>query len=320
MITSFDGYSYVQLEDTNLFPGDDLLGEVHIHVHKFIKATELFVCLTAKEKTEWPRSDSSSRYSGSQVVLQHCVLIHSFQGSLSPGNYTFPFSITIPINALPSFRYERSTIATRHYSIKARLSNSSNFKPGKSLIWITSIQNDFRDIYSISSNLTIEIKRRLFGKYVSYVNLSLNKNIYFIDETIRGTLRVDQARCKRKLIRIHYELVATLTVRDNLGHLNVISGSLISIDKILRPRHSGPVNVYDFEIDLSSVKGLWRKPSASSLLIECVYAVRVELIYHGFLSETTHYASLPVMIVNTSQYLSCTSSRAMSEISGVYKL
>lgn len=320
MITSFDGYSYVQLEDTTLFPGDDLLGEVHIQVQTFIKASELFVCLTAKEKTQWPKSNSSSRYSGSQVVLQHCVFIHKFQEGLSPGSYNFPFSITIPIHALPSFSYERSTIATRHYSIKARLSNATNFNANKSLVWITSIQNDFKDIYSISSNLTIEIKRRLFGKYVSHVNLSLNKNIYFIDETIRGTLRVDQARCKRKLMKIHYELVATLTVRDNLGNYNIISGPLISNDMMLRPKHSGSVNLYDFKIDLSSVRGLWRKPSASSIMIECVYAVRVELIYNGFLSETTHYAALPVIIVNTSQYLSCTPSRAMSEISGIYKI
>jgi hypothetical protein len=328
MLTSFDGYSYIQIDDTTLFPGDDLLGEVHIHVHTFIKATELYVCLTAKEKTQWPKSDSSSRHSGSQVVLQQCLFLHNFQGGLSPGNYNFPFFITIPINAPPTFTYERSTIATRHYSIKARLSNALNFNANKALIWITSIQNDFKDMHSISSNLTIQIKRRLFGKYVSHVNLSLNKNIYFIDEIIRGTLRVDQTRCKRKLIKIHYELIATLTVRDNLGHSNVISGPLISSDKMLRPIHSGPVNVYDFQIDLSSVRGLWRKPSTSSLLIECVYAVRVELVYHGFLSETTHYAALPVIIVNTSQYLSCTSSRAtsramsraMSEISSIYNL
>lgn len=313
---SFSAYSYVQVENPTIFPGSEVVGVVHIQADKAIDAMGLCIHFTGKEYTQWTESytdsvtdsDGNSKsetrteiITGRQTILTNLFLIHHFDGTLQKGQYSIPFTLKIPNEILPSFRYEGAVSAKRYYTVKAKLEGSKQLKATKSYLWNSSLLKNMG--YSIPSVIdgTMDIRNCCCcGNDTSTVRLSIVKNSYFFTERLDGSLRVDQTNCRTRLMRMQFGLYRKLRVKHN------ISGDSIYYSKVLQEERpavdanvGGPIYMYDFSFDLGRVKDLWESPSTESGLIECIYEVNVRLYYDTFCSGSTYEVSAPVSIFNS---------------------
>jgi hypothetical protein len=313
MSTALRVTSFIQLDETAVRPGDEMIGVIHIEAQSSIEATQLFLVITSEEKTRWSETESSDDgpshtewFDGHQVPFQHSVCIHDFGGVIEPGQHSIPIRTRLPTNMIPSFSFQLNALedhsAYIRYSLEAKLSYAPNFTSNKVDIWVTNGNYDPRQIHHISTTFDVVINRRLSGKYYSYVNVKLDKNTYFLDEKIRGSLEVDNTKCKRRLEKIRCTLTCSLSLRSDRLKSTTVPCTKFLAEQLVREDNSSSRSTHTFEMDLTLVKGLWMQPTINSRLIDCLYQIDILLFYTGFMTSAKYQCLLPVKIINTSAY------------------
>lgn len=310
MSTPFEVTSYIELDEATFRPGDEMIGVINILVHSPIEATQLCLFITAEERTRWSEFESSDDgpwttewFDGYLAPFHHSVIIHDFGGVIQSGQHSIPIRVRLPTSMIPSFSFLLNDItAYTRYSLEAKLSYAPYFKSNSVDIWVVNGNYDLRQILPISTIFEVVINRRFSGKYYSYVNVKLNKDTYFIDETIRGFLEVDNTKCKRRLHKIRCSLTCTLNLKSNSFKSLTVPCIKLFTEQLVKENNSLGRSTHTFEMDLTVVKGLWMQPTTHSRLIECMYQIDIILFYKGFMTSAEYQMRLPLKIINTSVY------------------
>jgi hypothetical protein len=268
MVKHYYAYSFVQVSVPTAQPGDEISGFIQIQAYKSIPATQLLICIACKEFTRWSEYQDRTSFeftsetftttvrdqvwfTGKLLIFSYSSPIHQFNNTLPKGQFTIPFTIRLPINALPSFNLDSEIKAKRYYTIKARLENSSYLKATRNYLWIPSLLDDVVIVSPINTAVDMKVFNcYCINKGYSLVALDIDKNAYLTHEKINGRVKVDCTKCKKKLVSLRFRLYRIVRVRDNSSH-SYISSSCICKEILNVPRSfDANINNYEFEFDL----------------------------------------------------------------------
>lgn len=322
MVKHYFAYSFVQVSVPTAQPGDEISGFIQIQAYKSIPASQLLICIACKEFTRWSEYQDRTSFeftsetftttirdqiwfTGKLLVFKYSYPIYQFNSTLPKGQFSIPFTIRLPINALPSFNLDSEIQAKRYYTIKARLESRSDLKATRSYLWIPSLLDDVVIVSPINTVVDMKvINCYCINKGYSIVTLDIDKNAYLTCEKINGRVKVDCTRCKKKLVSLSCRLYRTVRVRDNSSH-SYISSRCICKENLNLPRNfHGDVSNHEFEFDLNKISGLWQAPSTSSNMMECGYEVRANLLFDTCCSGKKYEVSAYLSIYNNFE-ISC---------------
>jgi hypothetical protein len=134
---------HLELPKQEFTAGEVVTGIVHLWVHKKYPARTVCLEIKGKEKTKWRSHQGSgkkrhlSNHTGENVILISRSIILAFpRGEALPGQYSFPFTFSIPAQMPSSLVYfgPKHSKFTIKYKLTARMeesidSSQSTMKP-----------------------------------------------------------------------------------------------------------------------------------------------------------------------------------------------
>lgn len=140
------GHIYLQLNQPYAVSGDNMTGSIYLQLEQPYPAVSMDIELKGKEKCTWTETrtrtvddgDGKSHtetytvtFYGAKKILHQRFTIYVFENQVAlPGQYTFPFVVSIP-NGCPSsafFTGSDSAVASIKYSVKAILQPNVSVK------------------------------------------------------------------------------------------------------------------------------------------------------------------------------------------------
>jgi len=320
MVSTINAHVYVHTAFSSFMPGNEISGTISIEILQTIDADNLVLTFKGLEMTHWVEYSNMNRrikrnqirhqitsgnsYAGNKTCFEQSWVVHKFNGSISPGHITLPFSINLPDDLSPSFTYNELMKATRYYIIKAELNKATRIRAHQNVINITSYSNELQRNIPISVSLSCVLGRCwCFSKQqVSMSTMNLEKNSYCMNEVIKGLLVVDHTLCTKKLHKIRFKLKRSIKVEDNSNKESILDQSVSVYDSIVNFVNKPEVKMpFQFSFDLMQIGSIAENPTCESYLIRCHYDVCARLMYDSSttgskceISASVHiYSSFP---------------------------
>ena len=151
---------HLEMAKAEFTAGEVVNGTVHLQVYKKYPARTVCLEIQGKEKTKWKSREGhgtkrhKAKHNGENVILLSRSIIQAFpKGEALPGQYSFPFTFSIPAQMPSSLLYfgPQHSKFSISYKVTARMeesidSSKSTVKPilAKKRIIIRKPINDFK--------------------------------------------------------------------------------------------------------------------------------------------------------------------------------
>lgn len=204
---SLNGGLLIKTEKSCYYPGDIIKGEVHIIMRQPLKANNLKVFYLVKEYGYY--HPDKHEYEHSKLLHSICCTFPFKEGIIKEGQYTYKFSIKIPINAPGSFEYYTfNAKAFLLHQIQAEIISQDKLCANiinSSLI----ILREKLQIYDYKTQITqkANIKNWFFGnKGTSQLSVDYFKNNYQPLDYVTVDCEIDNKQCLVKCGEIELAL------------------------------------------------------------------------------------------------------------------
>ena len=221
------GEFYIETSKEFYFPGETVVGNIHLHLRKEYPGKTFTLRFKGKEQTHFIKRERSmitdtleyNHYIKKHSILDHQTEYLSDMSNLAPRHYTFPFSFTLPQNIPATFfeiRYH--LMADISYQIQAIFTSSKDpmvLKYSKPIVIRT------LPVLTLEVSKGCQTEPRVVDccRFKGCPKLSANfdKNIYMPGETAQVTVKFDNSQCKLDCINITFNLTQILNVTGETG-------------------------------------------------------------------------------------------------------
>ena len=226
------GGIYIHLPKHTYCPGEIVSGTIHVSLNQHFSPCILILKLSGKERTHWieRRGEGGGYYfgkpGGEEINLHfigHITIINtSFQlmaleNPLQPGGFSVPFSFTLPQNLPGSFSLDiPDTDAEIRYDLTAKLVGNADTLKGKERIFIIQYFNEYQTDLKLKKNFLLKHLCCIKGGELK-LNVFFPKNLFYINETIKCYIDIDNTLGKLKIKRIHARIYCSIMVAVNTG-------------------------------------------------------------------------------------------------------
>lgn len=291
----------IQLECGSYFSGQEITGMIHISIKSALDSSTLYLRFCGKEKTAWTETRTETTtdaegkststtvtdyYGGKSKICNFSKAIYVWHNMLLPGQYSLPFSFTIPDNIPSSFHYNRgSTQAHISYSVRGLIQSMSNSRiKGKTQVFIKQAVGMF------NLNLKLEKFARMrswcFGKGNCAIKVEYPQDTYNPSQIANFYVDVDNSESKVDVTGINCILYFTLRMKDNhygstfikeevireTVRLNIPSGTRVHQDSGIAISLNLPTKLHTLN-EMFTTKGK---------LIECIYTNVVSAVMDAY--------------------------------------
>lgn len=311
MGSSHPAHTYVETEISSFCPGAILPGVIKILVDKATHAEQISIHLTCIGESHWDSGSGKHRrhYSAKRTLIKLQFPIWNFGGSLPEGQFALPFSIQLPNDLIPSFKYHNySTKGSIEYYLEAIVGDNRDIMAHKSVIWINRYPNPSHIISPVSSEATLKVSNCCcFKTGTASLKSTLNLNVATIMEDLITTSHIENTNNKYNITKATCSLIRKIRLKGR--HLFIPSSKVFSQEVLqksqflaIKPGQSDSPDI-SLGLSLNECQDLWMQPPLASEVVDCEYVVRVKLEFDNFCGCGGYYVSLPVEICNGTMVL-----------------
>jgi hypothetical protein len=232
----------IYLDQPSYRPGDVVLGNVYINMAQSFSTSCLELILKVEQYTSFTeekftdfglRKDSETRYEGYKKLYHSKAILAKFTQSLiSPGQYQYPFSFTLPPNLPGSFEYyDEFNTAYVTYILEARLGtlNSTNEIKNSTLIIVNQPLQSL-GVSGFREN-TAKLKSWCcFPRGTSTLRVSLPKANFYTNDKVIANCEFDNLKTSLDGKNIKVTLIQNIVLKDNYGRIKQLNRHLSNLN------------------------------------------------------------------------------------------
>jgi hypothetical protein len=319
----------ISLKNDKVFPGDNIEGDININVRSPIEVKSLKVLLELEEN--WVNSQGEYHYDENRrsilmevlVNIDHSLTHMAGYKILKIGAYSFPFTLSLSKNMIPSFEYNLRMIYTTHsyvrYKVKTflELITDDDISSEKILIINSLTDENISTGTSTSSSICQKVRAWLFfNKGQVTLNAISTKKIFKFGDSIILSILINNKDCSLNITQVKLVLVQKIFLKklDNLWKFDfqnsineklikiiIDPGKVLTIDTEFELKNTQiQKDLYNNSDDLNTITGIWNsQPSLNSGLIQCEYFIKISLDFNSFVSyDNKPRIMLPIIISN----------------------
>jgi len=285
------GDLYIELNEPDISPGQELRGCIHFLLRSPIQAEFLVLTFRGKEYIEWKEVHGNGKsvrvetYTGHHVVCTRRYPVFLFEkGQVPPGCYSFPIAFTVPRHIPGSFSKEGKMMKAHiYYHLKALL-EAQQAVPMKAFKTTIRVVQTQMDLFPMQDEVAAQVKTCCcVHKGEIRLKAQFSQNSYRHGEIADLVVDADNSRSSLDITRIRAELYRTLRMRDDSGRFNVerrkLSESLVDIHI---PAGQGYGRSVRMAVPISGNDGeLETAPSIRGTIMECTHSLEVRAVTSG---------------------------------------
>jgi hypothetical protein len=250
---------------------------------------------------------TGSSYSDKKTLLKLKFPIWDLGVSLAEGQYELPFSIQLPAELIPSFKYHTfSSHSSIEHTIEAIIGDNKDVMSHGAVIWIN--KNPSQIVSPISAEASFKVSNCFcFSSGTTEMKSTLNLSLARVNEELITTSQIVNSNNRYNINTIRCSLIRTIRLKARKFFIPkscVFSIGIQDDSKSLNIK-SGQSNAEEvtLTIRINELSDTWKMPSVSSEIVDCEYEVKVQLEFDNSCGLKSYEISLPVEIVSGAKVL-----------------
>jgi len=220
--TSQYGQIYLQTDKTAYYAGETVTGTIFLNLISNYPGNQLFLKFKGKEVVHMVKLEQRGdhqeniKYFDKNDIMKQTTLVHSWE-TLSPGQFSIPFSFLLPPHLPPSFYQQgHRYFAFLEYKLEAFLQPRQDTDPKMKYKQLINLRETILPVTGdLPSNVTTTpLKTCCCCKQGSNtLKVNFEKNFYSPGENARVSMELDNSGTKLKNLKVVFSLKQRLELR-----------------------------------------------------------------------------------------------------------
>lgn len=302
-------HTYIETQSYSFLPGDSITGNIYIQSNCSTQATKLILLLTCYSKSKFNKisNEYSETYEGNTTLFEISYSCYEFEGNLPQGQFAIPFKIQLPTDLKPSFRYSHwLTYGKISYKLRGVFEDKLEVRTHPLVIWILTPKVSDAKIVPISERMPFIIRNCCrYASGVTELSAELNRSVADIEEELDIRVKVLNIHGKYNVTSIICSLIRAIRLKgQNLEEeaSEILNEAVFDLAKEVRiPPYlnQDSMKSYNMIIPLKQISDIWKLPSIETELIECMYTVRVSMVFDKVCGFDDYSIHIPIKLRNS---------------------